>query len=78
MSLKFKLILLFSKGIEMNGIDITPFYDTIIFSDIADIINEFENNIVSILFTLILNLKFFQTQFHIQPINFKHSLYYNK
>lgn len=32
----------------------SPFYDTIIYSDIADIINDFENNGVSIIVTRVL------------------------
>ncbi|CAH0585628.1 unnamed protein product [Chrysodeixis includens] len=36
-----------SESSESNRIEVTPFYDTIIYSDIADIINDFENNGVS-------------------------------
>lgn len=35
-------------GAESNRIEVTPFYDTIIYNDIADIINDFENKGVSI------------------------------
>ncbi|PZC81460.1 hypothetical protein B5X24_HaOG212665 [Helicoverpa armigera] len=33
-----------SESSESNRIEVSPIYDTIIYSDIADIINEFENN----------------------------------
>ncbi|XP_022837769.1 uncharacterized protein LOC111364957 [Spodoptera litura] len=36
-----------SESSESNRIEVSPFYDTIIYSDIADIINDFENNGVS-------------------------------
>lgn len=39
-------------GSEVNSLDFTPLYDTIILSDVADIINEFENNMVSVTFLL--------------------------
>lgn len=42
---KLNLMLL---GAESNRIEVTPFYDTIIYNDIADIINDFENKGVSI------------------------------
>lgn len=35
-------------GSESNRIEVSPFYDTIIYSDIADIINDFGNDGVSI------------------------------
>ncbi|XP_075978312.1 uncharacterized protein LOC142977993 [Anticarsia gemmatalis] len=36
-----------SESVESNRIETTPLYDTIIYSDIADIINDFENNGIS-------------------------------
>lgn len=45
-------------GSESNRIEVSPFYDTIIYSDIADIINDFENNGVST--SLILSIMVFR------------------
>lgn len=40
-------------GSEVNRLDFAPLYDTIILSDVADIINEFENNMVSVIYCLV-------------------------
>lgn len=40
-------VYIYKTGAEANHLEITPFYDAIIFSDVADVINEFENNLVS-------------------------------
>lgn len=58
----FKGLIIFNEsrvhvlGSESNRIEVSPFYDTIIYSDIADIINEFGNNGVSIKVSLFCSL----------------------